>query len=114
MSNADQYRAHARDCVIKAERAHFREDKISWLCMAQTWLGMIPEAQRTAADAIQAIVRDRGTGQAPSKSRHQTHSVASQRVNAVDERGFDLFQRSLTPSFSPTPNRAASSKAPQV
>lgn len=70
MSIADQYRAHARHCVFKAEQAHRTEDKISWLCMAQTWLGMIPEAQRTAADAIRATVLDRGTGQALSKSQH--------------------------------------------
>jgi hypothetical protein len=54
MSNADKYRAHARHCVIKAELAQLTEGKLSWLRMAQTWLGMIPEAQRTAADAFQA------------------------------------------------------------
>jgi hypothetical protein len=54
MSNADKYRAYARHCVIKAEQAQFTEAKLSWLHMAQTWLGMIPEAQRTAADALKA------------------------------------------------------------
>jgi hypothetical protein len=49
---------------MKAEQANLMEDKLSWLCMAQTWLGMIPEAQPTAADGIQTTVRDRGTGQA--------------------------------------------------
>jgi hypothetical protein len=54
MSNADKYRAHARHCMIKAEQAQLSCGKLSWLRMAQTWLGMIPEAQRTAADAFQA------------------------------------------------------------
>lgn len=49
-TNADKYRAHARHCVIKA----LTEGKLSWLRMAQTWLGMIPDAQRTAADAFEA------------------------------------------------------------
>jgi hypothetical protein len=56
MSNADKYRAHARHCVIKAEQTQLTEGKLSWLRIAQTWLGMIPEAQRTADDAFQASV----------------------------------------------------------
>ena len=51
MTNADKYRAHARRCVTKA----LMEGKLTWLRMAQTWLGMIPEAQRTAADAASAF-----------------------------------------------------------
>jgi hypothetical protein len=58
MSNADKYRAHACHCVIKAEQAHLIEDKLFWLCMAQTWLGMI----RRLSGAR--------TSQVPSESQH--------------------------------------------
>jgi hypothetical protein len=56
LSKANSYRDHARRCVIKAGQAQRTEAKLSWLYMAQTWLGMIPEPQQTAADVIQAAV----------------------------------------------------------
>jgi len=59
MSDADRYRIHARYCVAVANRAHRSEDKQIWFHMAQTWLGMIPDSQRTAEDALEATVRDR-------------------------------------------------------
>jgi hypothetical protein len=63
MSKADRYRDHARHCVIKAGQTQGTEAKLSWLYLAQTWLGMIPEQQRTAADVIQAAAWDRETRQ---------------------------------------------------
>jgi hypothetical protein len=46
--STDRYRDRARHCVIKAGQAQRTEAKLSWLYMAQTWLSMIPEPQRTA------------------------------------------------------------------
>jgi hypothetical protein len=83
MTNADKYRAHARHCVIKA----LMEGKLTWLRMAQTWLGMIPEAQRTAADAFQA--------NALEIAALDSLGGDSEANNVTDERdvGFDLVQR---------------------
>jgi hypothetical protein len=59
MSDADRYRAHARYCLAVADRAQRQEDKQIWFHMAQTWLGMIPDSQRTAEDAFEVAVRAR-------------------------------------------------------
>ena len=34
MSDADKYRASARDCLCKAEKAFYPEDKQAWMDMA--------------------------------------------------------------------------------
>jgi hypothetical protein len=68
MNDADRYRDYARHCVIKAEQAQRKEAKLSWLYMAQTWLSMIPEPQRTAADRFQAAVWDRVKRRKPAPS----------------------------------------------
>lgn len=70
MNDADKYRAYARQCIGAAERTFRHEQKLMLLEMAQTWLGMIPEPQRTSADDFQTAVRKRGTGQEPSRSQH--------------------------------------------
>jgi hypothetical protein len=59
MSDADRYRIHARYCLAVANRSQRPEDKQIWFHMAQTWLGMIPDSQRTPEDAFEAAVRDR-------------------------------------------------------
>jgi hypothetical protein len=58
MSDADKYRTHARYCLAVADRARRPEEKQIWFHMAQTWLGMIPESQRTAQDVLDATVQD--------------------------------------------------------
>ena len=37
-----------------AARVQHAEDKRSWLLLAEVWLNMIPEGQRTAADRFDA------------------------------------------------------------
>lgn len=69
MSNADRYRDHACHCVIKVEQAQRTEAKLSWLYMAQTWLGMIPEPKRTVVDALQVAVWDQETLRKPATSQ---------------------------------------------
>ena len=61
MNDADKYRAYARQCIDMAEKAFRQEQKLMLLEMAQTWLGMIPELQRTPADDFQNAIRERGT-----------------------------------------------------
>jgi hypothetical protein len=36
VSDADKYRASARDCLCKAEKAFYPEDKQAWMDMADT------------------------------------------------------------------------------
>jgi hypothetical protein len=70
MSDSNKYRANALYCLDRAEKAERPEERNVWHGMAQTWLGMIPERQRMAADHFAAAIRARGTGQEPSTSEH--------------------------------------------
>lgn len=60
MNKMDKYNAHARLCMDKAAQAQHADDKRSWLLLAETWLQMIPERQRTAADRFDAVVPNHG------------------------------------------------------
>lgn len=62
MDDADKYRVYARQCIDTAAKAASHVDKDASLQMAQTWLGMIPERQRTPADDFETAIRERGTG----------------------------------------------------
>jgi len=53
-----------------AAKALTAEDKLTWLNMAETWLGMIPQRQRTPEETLEKAVRDQGTPQRPSKAQH--------------------------------------------
>jgi hypothetical protein len=68
MGNA--YRANAVHCFRLANKASDPDDEQTCLNMADTWLGMIPERQRTPNETFEAAVRNQGTRQEPSKSRH--------------------------------------------
>jgi hypothetical protein len=54
MSKVDKYNDHAQHCMDKAAQAQHANDKRSWLLLAETWLKMVPEGQRTAADRFDA------------------------------------------------------------
>jgi hypothetical protein len=70
MGNAGKYRANAIHCFQMADKAFDPNDEQNWLSMAETWLGMIPERQRTPNEIFEKAVRNQGTRQEPSKSRH--------------------------------------------
>jgi hypothetical protein len=63
VSDADEYRASARDCLCKAEKASYPEDKQVWMDMAETWLGMIPASERTPEEMFEKAVREQATQQ---------------------------------------------------
>jgi hypothetical protein len=46
MFDVDTYRANAQHCLRMAEDPLNWERKRTWLKMAETWLGMIPQSQR--------------------------------------------------------------------
>jgi hypothetical protein len=46
MFDVDTYRANAQHCLRMAEDPLNWERKQTWLNMAETWLGMIPQPQR--------------------------------------------------------------------
>ena len=70
MGNADKYRANAVHCFRMANKALNPHDEQTWLNMAETWLGMIPERQRTPNEFFEKAVLNQGTRQEPSKSLH--------------------------------------------
>jgi hypothetical protein len=57
MNKIDEYSTHARHCVDMAAHAQHAKDKRSWLLLAETWLDLIPEHQRTATDLFEAAIR---------------------------------------------------------
>jgi hypothetical protein len=70
MGNAEKYRTNAYHCLRVANKTLNPHDEQTWLNMAETWFGMIPERQRTPNEIFEKAVRDQGTRQEPSKSRH--------------------------------------------
>jgi len=70
MGNADKYRTNAHHCLRMANNALNPDDEQTWLDMAETWFGMIPERQRKPNEIFEKAVRDQGTRQEPSRSRH--------------------------------------------
>ena len=70
MGNAEKYRANAHHCLRMANNALNRDDAQNWLEMAETWLGMIPEKQRTPNEIFEEAVRNQGTRQESLRSRH--------------------------------------------
>jgi len=70
MGNAEKYRANAHHCLRMADNALNRDDAQNWLDMAETWLGMIPEKQRTPNEIFEEAVRNQGTRQESLRSRH--------------------------------------------
>jgi hypothetical protein len=65
-----EYRANAHHCLRMAEDPLNWEHKRTWLNMAETWLGMITELQQRPEEMFEKTVRDHGTQQALSESRH--------------------------------------------
>jgi hypothetical protein len=59
MNKIDEYRLHARHCMDRAAHAEHAKDKRSWFLLAETWLDMIPEQQRTTTDLFDAAIRFR-------------------------------------------------------
>jgi hypothetical protein len=71
VSDADKYRASARDCLCKAEKAFYpEEDKQAWMDIAETWLEMIPAPERTPEEMFEKAVREQATQQDPSNTPH--------------------------------------------
>jgi hypothetical protein len=70
MTDADKYRANAHYCLRMAEDPLNWEQKRTWLNMAETWLGMIPEPHRRRQEMFESAVRDQGMPQELSESRH--------------------------------------------
>jgi hypothetical protein len=70
MFDMDTYRANAQHCLRMAEDPLNWERKQTWLNMAETWLGMIPQPQRRPEEMFEKAVRGQGRQQEPSGSRH--------------------------------------------
>ena len=67
MSDADKYRANAYHCLLMADDPLNWEHKQTWLNMAETWLGMIPQPP---VETFEKALRDQGTRQEHSTPRH--------------------------------------------
>ncbi|MGH6768033.1 MAG: hypothetical protein ACRECO_03310 [Xanthobacteraceae bacterium] len=46
MSSTEQYRAHAHDCLLRANTDTNDRDKPLWLTLAQSWLQLAEHADR--------------------------------------------------------------------
>ena len=60
----EYYRRQAHDAEMQAQRAISPQDRATWLRLAQQWLGLIRrERARTASEAFDDAVKERGTHQ---------------------------------------------------
>jgi hypothetical protein len=51
MTQADEYRSHATECLRMAERTVHEADKVQWLKLAQSWMTLLHSEQHaTGAD----------------------------------------------------------------
>jgi hypothetical protein len=55
--------SHGRQSAHSEGQGHLAEQ-------TETWLGIIPERQRTPEETLEKAVRDQGTPQRPSKPQH--------------------------------------------
>jgi hypothetical protein len=49
MANLEKWRAHARYCVLMAEKTARPEDKRTWQILADAWLRMLPLVEHAPA-----------------------------------------------------------------
>jgi hypothetical protein len=70
MFDVDTYRANAHHCLRMADDPLNWKYKRMWLNMAETWIGMISEPQRTPQDKFEKALHDHGTQQEHSRSPH--------------------------------------------
>jgi hypothetical protein len=68
MSKRDEYRAHATLCQRRADESTNEDDKLQWLSMAQSWIGLIQVI--TSVDGFNAEMRAMGIDQEESRSSH--------------------------------------------
>ena len=55
MFDLDTYRANAQHCLRMAEDPLNWERKQTWLNMAETWLGMIPQPERRPEEMFEKL-----------------------------------------------------------
>jgi hypothetical protein len=54
MSKLNEYRAHAQECQRMAGISRNPNEKTVWLQMSQQWLDMIPKAEPSASEQLDA------------------------------------------------------------
>ena len=64
---ATYYRKMAAEAQSQAERATNPEDKVSWLRLVNSWLGLLPKTARTPSEQFDDQARSDGTHQDVSK-----------------------------------------------
>lgn len=69
MSKYEQYLKNAEDAQRQADRAS-GDRRAAWLRLVQGWLSLLPRRKQTAAEAFNAKVVERGTGQKNSDAAH--------------------------------------------
>jgi len=70
MFDVEAYRANANHCLRMADDPLNWKHRQTWLNMAVTWLGMIPQSQLRPEEMFEKAVRDQETQQEHSRSRH--------------------------------------------
>lgn len=50
MDKNAEYRAHAQECARLSDETIISDDKRAWLSLSNSWLRMIPVADRTPAE----------------------------------------------------------------
>jgi hypothetical protein len=69
MPDVFKYLANAQDCLCNAAGAANAQARQSWLDLAESWLGMVPQDLRTLAEMLEEAP-DQSAEQKPSKMLH--------------------------------------------
>jgi hypothetical protein len=63
MDQQNEYRRNAAEAQRQAGRAANEHDRAAWLRLVQGWLSLLEKRPRSAQDAFDEQVSDKGTGQ---------------------------------------------------
>jgi hypothetical protein len=70
MRKDEEYRANAAECHRMARVARESRDRQTWLEMAESWLRMIREPDRSESNKFDDAEKAQGTGQNKSTAEH--------------------------------------------
>ncbi len=67
MNKSDEYRASAQECQRVARISRDLHERSTWLQLADHWLRMIPKAERTKSEQLDAAEHAQVAGQTKSE-----------------------------------------------
>jgi hypothetical protein len=83
MSKDHEFRQNAELARQQAERTTSKEDRASWLRIAEGWMGMLARKKATPERNFEDAAERQGTRQQGSKQSHQTPPSVKRRIPTI-------------------------------